>query len=116
MRLTKKNDYGYTLEIKGVDTSFGQKAIIVGDTATKLGQLEDIEEELGIDLLTLIKAFRSGIYVKIDGEIDYIQYVSIFKKRKWHLYSSSTFWGKYDICLVKDYGKTWALTKEELEK
>ena len=82
--------------------------------AQKLGQLEDIEDELGIELLTLFKTFKDGIYVKIDGEIDYIQYVSIFKKRKWHLYSSSTFWGKYDLGLIKDYGKTWALTKEAL--
>ena len=104
MRLTHKlvNEKGYTYKYN----DFG--------CFDKLGELEDIEDELGIDLLTLIKAFRGGIYVKIDGEIDYIQYVSIFKKRKWHLYSSSTFWGKYEICLVKDYGKTWALTREEL--
>ena len=28
----------------------------------KLGQLEDIEEELGIDLITLYKALKNGIY------------------------------------------------------
>ncbi len=78
-------------------------------------QLQIIEEELGIDLITLFKALTQGIYVKINREIDFIRYVSIFKKRKWHLYSSSTFWGKYDIGLIKNYGKTWALTKEELE-
>lgn len=81
----------------------------------KLGQLEDIEEKLGIDLITLFKALKDGIYVKINKEIDFIRYVSIFKKRKWHLYSSSTFWGKYDIGLIKNYGKTWALTREELK-
>ena len=80
----------------------------------KLEKIEDLEEELEIDLLTLFKAFKDGVYIKINGEIDYIEYVSVFKKRKWHLYSSSTFWGKYDIGLVKNYGKTWALTKEEL--
>ena len=85
------------------------------DGLYKLGKLEDIEEELGIDLITLYKALKDGIYVKINKEIDFIRYVSIFKKRKWHLYSSSTFWGKYDIGLIKNYGKTWALTKEELE-
>ena len=32
------------------------------DAVKKLGQLEDIEEELGIDLVTLFKALRNGFY------------------------------------------------------
>ena len=30
----------------------------------KLSQLEDIEDELGIDLITLYKALKNGIYIK----------------------------------------------------
>ena len=111
MRLTKKSEKDY-MGYEPIEELVKENnaSPIIG----KLGQLEDIEEELGVDLLTLIKVFKDGVYIKINGEIGYIQYVSIFKKRKWRLYSSSTFWGKYDICLVKDYGKKWSLTKEEL--
>jgi len=114
MRLTRFNNLTkeYEYHLNNPNTSMVQDEIA---GTQKLGQLEDVEEEFGIDLVTLFKAFKNGVYVKIDGEIDYIQYVSIFKKRKWHLYSSSTFWGKYDIGLVKNYGKTWALTRKELE-
>lgn len=78
----------------------------------KLGRLEDIEEELGIDLLTFFKALRSGIHV-IDDGYPYDDRVDL-------IYSSSIpcgFKGKVsDHCVFfKDYGKTWALTKEELE-
>ena len=38
----------------------------------KLGQLEDIEEELGIDLITLIKALKNGIWLKEDSNIRFI--------------------------------------------
>lgn len=88
---------------------------LIEEAVDKLGELEDIENEIEIDLITLFKALKDGIYVKVNREINFIRYVSIFKKRKWHLYSSSTFWGKYDIGLIKNYGKTWALTKEELQ-
>lgn len=86
----------------------------------KLGQLEDIEEELGIDLITLFKALKNGFW-------------SIDKKN--HIYKmkptegnggAMSFYASYDCIikenaydeqyfLLKDYGKTWALTKEELK-
>ncbi len=112
MRLTKKDKIKELMNLK-------KHNVLMTDNdykELKLGQLEDIEEELGIDLITLFKVLKNGIYVKIGREIDYIQYVSIYKKRKWHLYSSDTFWGKYDICLVQDYGKTWSLDKKDLTK
>ena len=114
-RLTEKienEDYNFSKELNLIPNVPSIKAAEL--VKNKLGQLEDIEDELGIDLITLFKALKDGIYVKVNRKIDFIRYVSIFKKRKRHLYSSSTFWGKYDIGLIKDYGKTWALTKEEL--
>lgn len=77
----------------------------------KLGQLEDIEEELGIELATLFKALRSGIHI-IDDGYPYNDRVNL-------IYSNSSpcgFKGKVgDHCVFfKDYGKTWSLTKEEL--
>ena len=74
----------------------------------KLRDLEDIEEELGIDLATLIRA-SEHIYIKFGNEIDDIilPYLNVPMK---------CFETEYKgIYYFKDYGITWALTKEELE-
>ena len=66
----------------------------------KLGQLEDIEEELGIDLITLFKALKNEPHIALRRAIGY-----------WQLKDLA---GDDDL-RTQDYGKTWALTKEELE-
>lgn len=85
----------------------------------KLGQLEDIEEELGIDLITLFKALKNGVYYFVSGTQlikDYVwlvdNYMSIGTRDKLS-YSFMTAFERQTL-LFKDYGKTWALTKEEL--
>ena len=73
----------------------------------KLFDLEDIEEELGIDLLTLFKAFKQGFYFKDDfGNIDFISGNVIKQLNK----------DKYEEIMkdLHNYGKNWALAKEEL--
>ena len=77
----------------------------------KLGQLEDIEQELGIDLKVLFKALE-GIYIKPDNIYVGSPYLCFAENeiRKLELqFKVADTWFK-----VKDYGKTWALTKEEL--
>ena len=61
----------------------------------KLGQLEDIEEELGIDLITFFKLMKKN---------DHIYYRKGNKIKE----------GVLTYGPVSKYGKTWALTKEEL--
>jgi len=128
MRLTKKDRYGHfytnnancrniwSKDGKKLEGEFieNQTLAIDGNAIDKLGQLEDIEDLLGIDLITLFKALKQGhIYIVKNSEIvmscDYnlgltgLTYDLFCKDiNKW--------------LLVKDYGKTWALTKEELEK
>lgn len=77
----------------------------------KLGLLEDIEDELGIELLTLIKASKEGFFkTNKFGKLSYINpNKSIDFKNKCILV------GSYTKLSFKDYGKTWALTKEELK-
>lgn len=79
----------------------------------KLGQLEDIEEELGIDLVTLFKALKDGFYryrpTAINNVICFIAKPKVNMKQKCFTY------GSYGKSYFKDYGKTWALTKEELK-
>lgn len=91
-------------------------------TYCKLEQLEDIEEEIGIDLITLYKALKNGFW-----SIDENKHIYKMKPDKGNggamsfyascdcIIAEDTFDDEY-IFLLKDYGKTWALTKEELEQ
>ena len=95
-----------------------------------LDQLEEyrkIEEELGMDLITLFKALKDGINVYYE-DIERYQFHNNLRLE----YHKTLGWGLVDIygsiCRnnmpmklemefyeLKDYGKIWALTKEELE-
>lgn len=89
--------------------------VMMHNAIDKLGKIEDIEEELGIDLITLFKALKQGyIYYPINCPNDCYKYKieCIYMKPRIHLYVADGVGG----CYMEDYGKTWALTKEELEK
>ena len=92
---------------------------------TKLKHYEDIEEELGIDLITLFKALRNGIWTNQEqcygdekqGKIRFFQVRLLLEENAVGCIHNSMWKGKEVIRTLyfKDYGKTWALTKEELE-
>ena len=120
-RVTKKHK-----DLEGVYSFEGLENIEEG--ACKLGQLEDTEEDLDIDLALLDKALKAikcidhyeekFFYVKgSSGTIYPVQGAEL-------CYCPTQFFiriimGNEDMRFVtywlKDYGKTWALTKEELE-
>lgn len=84
-----------------------------------LKEYKQIEEELGIDLITLFKALKNGVYYFTNGNQltkDYVylsdNYINIGTHDKLS-YSFMTAFGR-ETLLFKDYGKTWALTKKEL--
>ena len=89
-----------------------------------LDQLEEyrkIEEELGIDLITLFNIdkqlnTKKEIWFKIEDEIEenfrFDSYYIIDLKHKAFV---KMVCEPIDYFYFKDYGKTWALTKEELE-
>lgn len=104
----------------------------------KLGELEDIEDELGIDLIALFKAMKNGIWSKGSFYDDKISDTPTFIarpeislcgyyeevnddcetiKREENVWCIYTYDFELQIrqTMLKDYGKTWALTKEELE-
>ena len=86
---------------------------IIENDLEVLEKYKQIEKELGIDLITFVSAFKNGIYCLEHGdEIVYLEpyYLGMDTFGEWHWTADTTF-----KCL-KDYGKTWALTKEELEK
>ena len=94
---------------------------------TKLKHYEDIEEELGCPLEVVFKVFKA---LK-DGQVIVKHIVGLKNPKTFleaHKIAELLFDGKnyglwiYDngygdeFCVyTKDYGKTWALTKEELE-
>lgn len=85
----------------------------------KLGKLEDLEEELGIDLITLFNALKGRIYAEAyhykteeKSIIDFEEPRLIYYD-EWCLTGTC---GTFSYCVaLKDYGKTWSLRREDLE-
>ena len=96
------------------------------DIVNKLGQLEDIEDELGIDLITLFKALKNGIWTNQEqcygdekqDKIRFFQVRLLLEENAVGCIHNSMWKGKEVIRTLyfKDYQKTWALAKEELEE
>ena len=98
MRLTRKNEIylgGY------------EPMCAFNEAFSKLGKLEDVEDELGIDLETLFKALKKGIYTT-EGFVGYVELSLLCGV--WYLTNE-------EECLalpVDSYGQCWALTEGEL--
>lgn len=98
----------------------GESLFNLVDVLNKLGALEDIEEWLGVDLLTFFKSLESlekGVFVKeFDGEISLHEVMGIAKSGILVIDNDAPC-PECDSCMdYGDYGKTWAFTKEELEE
>jgi len=110
MRLTKKDvEHNYYKPTFAEIDHWGT----ILKLSRKLGQLEDIEEELGIDLITLFKALKDGFYYKgFKGLIQYNKhpFVAINNFGNFVIIDSARDYA----CKWRDYGKKWSLTKEEL--
>ena len=90
---------------------------------TRLKHYEDIVEELGIDLITLFKVLKSKeVICKHERGIVYYETTLekhiilglAFDDEYYGLWVFDKF-GDEIFYYTKDYGKTWALTREELE-
>ena len=84
------------------------------DIYCKLQYLEDIEEEIGVDFITLIKMFKDDVYINDGGFVDEIG--RIYKEQvksieHWPIWGFTT--GDNVEYAFKDRGRTWALSKEE---
>ena len=94
----------------------------------RLKLLEDLEEEIGMSLLTLFKILKWGQIIYKSRSL-YHNNKIILEPRKIHgLYYDGAYYilklhnllfeddnDNYDVVYVKDYGITWAIKKEELE-
>ena len=86
----------------------------------KLKSLEDIEEEISIDFITLIKILKDDVYINDGGIVDEIGHIykeQVKSIEHWPVWGfnvgddeTKTFYA------FMDRGKTWALDKEEFYK
>lgn len=86
----------------------------------KLKLLEDLEEEIGVDFITLVKMLKDDVYINDGGIVDEIG--NIYKDQvksieHWPVWGfnvgddeTKTFYA------FRDRGRTWALDKEEFYK
>ena len=95
----------------------GNTGWVANEGTDKLGKLEDIEEELGIDLTIYFGALKDGVYYYSNSQLtkDFVYPISNFLT-DYNDKLSYSFMTKFEHRLLSfdDYGKTWALTKEEL--
>ena len=120
-RLTKKEGVITQIDKDGNITKNNLIEVKDKDEAyKKLCQLEDIEEEIGIELTTLFKALKYGVYYYTSQNQlthDYVwlydNYISAGFREKLS-YSFMTCFQK-QILLFEDYGVTWAIYRPELE-
>ena len=81
----------------------------------KLKSLEDLEEEIGVDFITLVKMLKDDVYINDGGIVDEIG--NIYKEQvksieHWPVwgFTAGDDDGEYAF---KGRGKTWALDNEE---
>ena len=104
-----------------------QHKAICSKAALELIEYKKIEEELGIDLITLFKAFENGIWIKFNmgsrtynwktGETKETGDQVVFHKAPYKILAENIAYFRrlFEKEYTENYGKTWALTKEELE-
>ena len=101
MRLTeKRGDFYYDLN-----------ECVVSDCSNKLGKLEDIEDELGVDFATLLKALREGIVLEGEKQAKPCQ-LRMFHEEPMLVVDNMD--STYSEVYARGYGESWALAKGEL--
>ena len=117
--ILKEIEYQLIDEKENLSANEGIKKIPVVAT-NKLGRLEDIEEELGINLIKAVELCKQVnnkkvVYTKERWGIDTIKIIDELDIELFNHRLYKNFGGVYVSLDLYDYGKTWALTKEELE-
>ena len=83
----------------------------------KLKSLEDLEEEIGVDFITLVKMLKDDVYINDGGivnEIGHIYKEQVKSIEHWPVWGFTAGDDEMKtLCAFKDRGKTWALSKEE---
>ena len=95
-----------------------QKFEIIKKDLDLLEEYRKIEEEIGVDFITLIKMLKDDVYINDGGIVDEIGHIykeQVKSIEHWPVWGFTA--GDDDemktLCAFKDRGKTWALDKEE---
>ena len=95
-----------------------QKFEIIKKDLDLFEEYRKIEEEIGVDFITLVKMLKDGVYINDGGIVDEIGHIYKEKVKSiehWPVWGFTA--GDDDemktLCAFKDRGKTWALDKEE---
>lgn len=78
--------------------------------ANDFKEIKLLEHDLGIDLVTLFKALKDGIWIKEDKD-QFLPYHCLLRDDLILVLYDDIYKHEY---LLKDYGKTWALDKKDL--
>lgn len=107
MRITRKKENGF-YKLKEGQEIYGEEDGI--RLVQIVGKFEDLEEELGIGLTKLFEILKSENIYANGKRYDNSNSLS-YMGNSWLIFNHQAKQG----FRFKDYGKTWALTKEELE-
>ena len=95
-----------------------QKFEIIKKDLDLLEEYRKIEEEIGVDFITLVKMLKDDVYINDGGIVDEIGHIykeQVKSIEHWPVWGFTA--GDDDemktLCAFKDRGKTWALDKEE---
>lgn len=118
-RLTNKECYGYEEFVFSLRNKLITTSEINNSIYKKLKSLEDIEEEIGVDLIKAVELCKQAnskkvVYIKDEWGIYPIKILGILdvELASHRLYSN--FRGIYVSLDLKEYGKEWALDKSDL--
>ena len=91
-----------------------QKFDVVEKDLDLLEEYRKIEEEIGVDFITLVKMLKDDVYINSGGIVDEIGHIYKEKVKSiehWPVWGFTT--GDNVEYSFKDRGRTWALSKEE---
>ena len=93
---------------------YGSEVDIISKDLDLLEEYRKIEEEIGVDFITLVKMLKDDVYINdggIVGEIRNIYKEQVKSIEHWPIWGFTI--GDGVEYAFKDRGKTWALDKEE---
>ena len=90
---------------------------IISKDLDLLEEYRKIEEEIGVDFITLVKMLKDDVYINDGGIVDEIGHIykeQVKSIEHWPIWGFTI--GDGVEYAFKDRGKTWALDKEEFYK
>lgn len=103
-RLTERDEDGYIHKI-------GECSLV--DCYNKLGELENIEQEIGLSLKIVFKILKHGIWGWGEDAIFHFKPEELYLDLKQR--TIKTTWECWDLIFpFSNYGYSWAINKEEI--